>query len=344
MKCFNRAIIYDQRRKLLVPSILLTIILVYQTFNVYEVMSINYVYMKSITFMEPGGIKASRLIVIGLIVAITVVSIGFKEKSERISISSMPLKRKDITLTKFLCSNLALMIPLLTNFVAETIIYLINKNFLVSNGYYYGNVIVINIVSMLSALLIVGGIFLVSSFYNNVKITIFISLGGLLSAWVIVTSIPFFLFKDDTGLQIIKEKVDYIVSCSRATLDLYADNILAIIIFMVGIVVLIYSLVIYITEFSARYNHSSIYSLGISKIITHIIIIMSIIAILVNIFEFTYGLLYFDQAMMNIPEDGEYEKLNSMRAKIFLIFLIISTIISIFIGGRGIKRLEEKFQ
>lgn len=341
MSFIKKSITYDQKRKLMFLSIILTLVLSFITIQTYQ--NIVYVYevTENITFNHRTNMNL-RMLTLFLIFVIVVISIGFKERSERLCITAMPMNKDEILLTKFFCTNIAVLGAFFINFILESILYLINRNILISGGYYFQNVIVVNVILVISAMLIIGGVFLINLIYSNVKISLFIFIAGFLSIiYLFGTTMDSISLSGSKAFNYIYNQIDIVVYCDRWSLDMYTNNILGSILFWIGFIILIYTIIFYVSSTFKNDPYNNIYVYKRGKTITRIIMFIITLALITYILNLIVSGVYFNKVLFDLDNSTDDKRLTMLLLKKFIIIEVISLIASYFINKKFINKMEN---
>lgn len=344
MSFVKKSIVYDQRRKLIFSTIILTFLLSFITISVYGEVISTYKITENISF-SGRGITNFRLLTLILIFLAVIISIGFKEKSERLCIASMPINKDEILLTKFFCVNIAVVVPFFINFILECILYMINRDILISGGYYFQNLIVVNLMLVLSSLLIVGGVFLINLIYNNIKISIFMVIVGFLSVIYLIRKVVYTVIGSKPIIfSYIDSKMDIIISCDRAFLDMYTNGLLGTIVFLIGLIMLIYTIIIYVSITFKNDSYSNLYAFKIGKPITLVLTFIILLAISTFILGTIVDIAYLNRLNIENSTPENYTQIYQLNIKISIIIQIILIPISYLLSKKIIKKIENAFK
>ncbi|MEG0641736.1 MAG: hypothetical protein RR515_03980, partial [Clostridium sp.] len=124
MNWFKKSIAFDQKKKLLILSLMMIIPIIFNSISIAVIFSNR----KSNTGWVPSfSYNGIDVLIILMVAFITVVSIGLRDRSEKGFITSMPMKKEDVLFTKMACSTIAVIIPIIIGFIVDTSIYLSNR-------------------------------------------------------------------------------------------------------------------------------------------------------------------------------------------------------------------------
>lgn len=345
MSWFKKSIAYDQRRKLLVFPILIILLSVLNVITIREQILSSKAF-GSLILINSDNLYALMLL---LVVLIALVSFGFREVSERNYISSMPMKRRDIVLTKYSCAILFSIFPLILGFIMESALYVLNKEYLYQEGYFYNNVITKNTSIILVSMIIVSVIFFIGHLYSNIKVAAVLSILGGISFIHILFNIRDIFDINGPVVQTIDNVGNFIfdvIFYSISIKYIYTQSTLGIMIFLAGFVMLLYFLIDYISSRFTNDVYSSLHPFKISKVITLTILTMAMASLAILISGIAGEIFYIQPMFRSTSEGGAIPEEISPFDLVNKVQLVIAGVLLplwIFLSRKINKKLEERF-
>ena len=280
MDWFSKAIAYDQKRKLMIFPIVGFLPLLLLIMNFWSNVSFAEEYNAPVNYLfSYGDTMTFYMFLLLFFLGVAVVSIGLRDKSERGYMVSIPIKRKSIILTKIVCSEITISVPLLIGFIIEIINYLNHRTFLVEMGYPFLDRVLMYLALFLIGTFIVGVVFLLSLIFNNIKFPVALSVVGFIA---LIGLINIFYGIDVNNIMIGKafNRIMYFIkSMSKMPFDTYNRydfSFLGQAITIIGFIMLVYTLVVFIAGRFTNDIYNNLYCFKVSKIISSVIIYLFI--------------------------------------------------------------------
>lgn len=342
MNWFKKSIAYDQRRNLLVFPILIIVSNIINIAAIREQILFSKLDIGSLYIIHNQLVYVVNLALVALI---AVASFGFRGVSERNYMPSMPMKRVDITLTKYSCAMLFSILPLVLGFIMESILYISNKEYLYQEGYFYSSVFARNINIILVSMILVSLIFFIGHLYSNIKVAAALSISGGIAGIYFISVVRNIFDYDSVFRQNIDEVGNFIFDMLFSSMGdkyLYNQSALGIVIFLVGFVLLIYFLIDFIASRFVNDIYDSLHPFKISKIITITLLTIIMMAITMFISGLAFEIFYI-LPMSRRPVEEQVDNILSLSAKVQLIAAVVLSPLWVFLSRKINKKLEERF-
>ncbi|KMT22404.1 hypothetical protein [Clostridium cylindrosporum] len=341
MNWFKKSIVYDQKRKLLILPILMLLIIVYNIMNIASRIANPNVYQEDLS-LTIGA--TSYFFILCLVGIIALVSVGIRDKSERSYMVSMPIKRHNIILTKLACAVIAVIVPIFIGFLIESGVYVVNRTYLVAEGYPYLDVFIKYFSLAIVSLTVIGGVYILSLIYNNIKVPVVLVIIGVISSGYLLASVTNCFHYNSKIRRSIEDFFNYIADIidtpGSVTASFYPSTIGRIIV-LIGIVVLLFTLIDFVAGKFSNDVYDNLFSFKISKILSYIALALAAAAIFNLISGVIIDILYFQPRYRSQVEIKQATSLFVYRAH--FVVTVILTPLWIFIASKINKKLEERF-
>lgn len=343
MNWFKKSIAYDQKRKLIFLPLLIILPIILSVMGKIQSVTDDSVRYNSQSYALGIG-DSSYLMVLAVTALIAMISIGIRDKSEVNYMESMPMKNHSVIMTKISCAYIAVILPLVVGFLVTTFFYITNKSYFDIGGYLYLDIVYRYVIIILIAVIIVNGIYLGSSLYKNIKVAIVISVAGILSLGYFLASLSQCF---ENGNFII-DKIGYSLNSMIRMIQFPLTDILAYypytignILILLGIGVLLFVLVDYISAKFSNDVYDNLFSFKISKVIYYVVAVLTLMTVLGMALGFIIDYTYLNPLRRTVQTIGSDTYLLVGRIK--FIAMVVLTPLWILISRKISEKLEERF-
>lgn len=340
MNWFSKAIAYDQKRKLMILPIVGFLPLLILIMNFWSNVSNAEEYNAPINnWFSYGVTKTYYMFLLLYFLGVAVISIGLRDKSERGYMVSIPIKRKSIILTKLVCSEITIAIPLVIGFIIEIINYLNYREYLLEMGYPFLDRIYIYIALFLIGTFIVGAVFLLSLIFNNIKFPMALSVVGFI-AFIGLINIFYSIDVDNAiigkSFNKVMQFIESMIDMPFDTYNRYDFSFLGQAITIIGFIILVYTLVVFIAGKFTNDIYNNLYCFKISKIISSAVLYLFIFVVVSFIFILVGNILFKGSF-------GDKHNFSVILCRTSCVISLVLTPIWIKIVKKINRKLQERF-
>lgn len=348
MTWFKKSIAYDQKRKLFVLSILMTLGIIYSIIDsVSNAISRNSIYY-GIYSLTIGLPETTYITIMGMTALMALISVGIRDKHETSYISSMPMKNYHVNLTKITCASISVLIPLIIGFIVNSIAFFINKSTLIELGFIYKEIVYKYLSISIIILIIISIIYLGNFMYNNIKVPAVLFVIGAIS----FVSLIIFLgecFKYDSGFRVglnqILGDIESIIKIPIDNAAVYYPDTIGRIVILLGILVLIATIVNFIISNFENDIYDNVFAFKISKVISYVALVLTMIAIVSGIASSLVYMMYIQpmQRGASALDEATMNNIYLLKERLCLGLGVILTPLWIILSKKINKKIEERF-